>query len=458
MSRRPVAQSAPTPVYNPPPCPTQWVARVVSIACLWTLPAGAATLRVPGDYPTLPAAVHAAAGGDTVLVGPGLYAVNLNIDQALALVSTGGPEDTILDGGFLGRILTVGTTRVVPWFHLEGFTLRRGESGAVALAASRYTIATNVFENNEHEDGAACVSAVFGAGTINNNVMVRNNQRGSTGEATLVQADVISFQRNVIRENGVFDHRLVWLNGTPGAIIAYNQFTDNVLPLSVATFAANGHIHHNTFANNTWTTIDFVTHSSANTLVFENNLIAEPLEIALDCDLAPGSILEARCNAFYEPHGNRAFGDCDGVFQSGTTFGVDPKFCDQASGDYHLTSESPYALSNTTPGCGLIGALGAVCSTTGSEPPPSPPLPTMVSIQPNPVPFGHTVHFEIFTTVDEPRRYTVEVYDAAGRRLRQLHAHRTAFTWLPTGLNSGLYFLRVSDGTRTEVSKLVLFR
>ena len=64
--------------------------------------AGAATLRVPADFPTLQAAIDAAADGDIVQVAPGTYsgAGNRDIDflgKAISLRSEEGAEATVVD-------------------------------------------------------------------------------------------------------------------------------------------------------------------------------------------------------------------------------------------------------------------------------------------------------------------------------------------------------------------------
>ena len=60
-------------------------------------PALAAELRVPDQFPTIQAALDAAASGDTVLVAPGSYAENLNFQgKDVELRSTGGAAVTTL--------------------------------------------------------------------------------------------------------------------------------------------------------------------------------------------------------------------------------------------------------------------------------------------------------------------------------------------------------------------------
>ena len=50
---------------------------LASAAFLFALPLAAQVLRVPGQYPTITAALAAAGSGSTILVGPGTYTENL---------------------------------------------------------------------------------------------------------------------------------------------------------------------------------------------------------------------------------------------------------------------------------------------------------------------------------------------------------------------------------------------
>ncbi len=140
--------------------------------------AQASTIHVPGDYPTIAAAINAADDGDTILVEAGTYSIDslLEIEgKSVSLIGDGGAEATILDGQGSGSILFIRGSAASNTV-IEGFTFKNGqadrsrEGGCLAIRESSPTIRNNKFENC-HSDpdnlsssgGAIKVSAGEGA-------------------------------------------------------------------------------------------------------------------------------------------------------------------------------------------------------------------------------------------------------------------------------------------------------
>jgi len=103
------------------------------LAVILALPAGAATIRVPANQPTIQAGINAATfAGDTVLVAPGTYSGvgNRDLDflgRNIIVRSSDGPSITIIDCGSAGRgcHLSSGETRAAV---IEGFSIRSGRA------------------------------------------------------------------------------------------------------------------------------------------------------------------------------------------------------------------------------------------------------------------------------------------------------------------------------------------
>ena len=100
-----------------------------------------AVLKVPGDYPTISAAIAAASPGDTVRVAGGTYREQVVVDKAIKLHGA-GREKTIIDGENRTDLTSLGQVRVVAAGDVEfsGFTITRaGRPGAAGDYAAIYT-------------------------------------------------------------------------------------------------------------------------------------------------------------------------------------------------------------------------------------------------------------------------------------------------------------------------------
>jgi predicted outer membrane repeat protein len=92
--------------------------------------------RIPGDFPTIQAGLEAAAACDTVLVFPGTYQDTVSLPLHVSLLSTGGPDSTVLDAGGSGTVVVIrGDYREIPSgtssAMLEGFTITGGDGSGI---------------------------------------------------------------------------------------------------------------------------------------------------------------------------------------------------------------------------------------------------------------------------------------------------------------------------------------
>src|SRR3989338_29179 len=110
--------------------------------------ASAAMLEVglPAGYPTIQAAVDAAADGDQIIVHAGRYAGPLIIAKSVELVGEGEP---VLDGGGVGTVLEVAAPNV----RVQGLTIRGSGDRLAADEAGIVVRAPDaVIEDNRLED------------------------------------------------------------------------------------------------------------------------------------------------------------------------------------------------------------------------------------------------------------------------------------------------------------------
>lgn len=162
---------------------------VLAAVAAWfvpALPAGAATINVPGDQPTVQAAINAAAAGDEVVVAPGLYRENVNFaGKAITVRSHAGPAATILDGQQLGSVVTFATGEA-RGSVLRGFTLRNGRNSSggsgIRIQGTSPTIVNNVITGNQGCSSGPGINVQSGSPLISANTISNNSvQAGCSG-------------------------------------------------------------------------------------------------------------------------------------------------------------------------------------------------------------------------------------------------------------------------------------
>ncbi len=206
---------------------------VVAVATAVVTPASAATIPVtcPGP-PTLQAAIDGATSGDTIEIAPAICAENIVIGKDLTITG-GGAGSTILDGGFVGPVVTIDPGATVT---IVGVTIRSGSStnGGGVVNHGTLTIASStVSQNAASEDGAAIYnnggSLTLTRTLVADNVAQRSgggiHSIGATGNVTLTDSEVAG---NVaVQEHGgglyVSDGTAILSNSTVNANTAGND-------------------------------------------------------------------------------------------------------------------------------------------------------------------------------------------------------------------------------------------
>ncbi len=173
-------------------------------------------LRVPQDYPTIQAAIDAAAPGASVVVASGTYFENLHVDKSVTLVATAGAAVTTLDGGRIGRVIFARGTGAES-VAIVGFTITNGlalesmnvpaagsGSGVYLEALAGATLRDNVIRDNVGCAGVG-VSAVDVTLAVVHNEIRHNLQDSSCtpgdGGGIKVQSATAVIRDNDIRDN-----------------------------------------------------------------------------------------------------------------------------------------------------------------------------------------------------------------------------------------------------------------
>jgi hypothetical protein len=197
----------------------------------------AAELQVPMEFPTIQAAINAAADGDEIRVAPGIYTQSLNLNQKnVSLTSTDGAATTII------MVPAVTNVRIGPAGSITGFTFRKISptspgAGMIVQGTGSY-IASNIFEN--FRDGL-----------------------GATGAAISLNGASPVIEKNVFRNNITTGQSL------SGVISLINN--------------SSPYIANNLFYGNPGRAINVTVPSSASPVVINNTIIGGTTGIRVDC-------------------------------------------------------------------------------------------------------------------------------------------------------------------------------
>jgi hypothetical protein len=317
-----------------------------------------------GDFTTLGAAVAVASAGDVIGIGPGTYPEHLTITVGLSLVSTDGPETTVLDGTNAGRII---------WFNgalgssVSALTFTGGfadAGGAVLVSAGGSLLITNsVFGHNfSSHDGGAVFCSDPGTGLqVEDCEFHHNSAAWNCGAAGATMQSLASFAHCLFRENsaGALSAGVANFADSP-LRVEYCLFVHNSAQVAGAILIQDSSavVRNNTFFEDLsgaddGATVNFYTGYSR---VFEYNIVTADLA---GCGARLLNDPVHDCNILFA----NAAGPLLNGNLSSNEFIVDPLFCDYTEDDFTLCVDSIALPENN--GCGMMGACGQGCTECG---------------------------------------------------------------------------------------------
>jgi parallel beta-helix repeat protein len=191
---------------------------------------GGQVLRVPRDYPTIQAALDAAAEGDTVQVKAGIY--NENVVVSTSGVKVRASAGVVLDGtGLTGtgiHVLGASAAAPVDGVEISHFEVANFERGIVVQWATNVRVHRNEVHNNVDKTAPLVPGDAGGIGLLTAHFtdvsenIVRHNGDGG------IQLRLGSTQ-NTVRRNRVYLNGTQWLAdmGAPGILITGAGTHDN---------------------------------------------------------------------------------------------------------------------------------------------------------------------------------------------------------------------------------------
>jgi predicted outer membrane repeat protein len=158
----------------------------------------AATIEVPGDQPTIQAAIVMAVAGDEIIVHPGIYPERIDfLGKAITVKSIDGAAFTRIDAMNLGSVVTA-MTGETPESVLAGFQLDNGEAikgGGIRIQNASPTITNCIITNSFASFGGGVYSQggqpLFLQCQFENNIAESGAGMFVAGNATVRDCDFI---------------------------------------------------------------------------------------------------------------------------------------------------------------------------------------------------------------------------------------------------------------------------
>ena len=333
-----------------------------------------------GDYMTITDGVAAASVNDTISVGPGTYVDQIHTTVALSFISTHGPTSTVIDGeGLRYHLWFTGTTdcEVKGFKFINGYHTSGGGSIRVQ-AGARVTIGDCVFENNQTDffGGAVIVRDTGSRAEISNSSFTGNSSVHNGGAITAVLNSELVVNNCTFTQNstGVFGGAIATNDNSTlevvGCLFDGNTSGDESGALYVED--TSGLIVSNTFHANASPGGSGTARlqNSSGVSVTRNIFSGDTAGYGLYYYGLPGV---HSCNVFW----NNAQGSIENATLAFDEVEADPVFCNLATGDFTISTNSPAAAANSQ--CGLV--VGAFPTACDIEPPPPPVVePVILSI------------------------------------------------------------------------------
>lgn len=421
-----------------------------------------------GDYPTIQAAINAAADQDTVLLADGTYTGEGNRDlyftgkELVVISQSGNPEDCIIDleGG-------PGNTHRGFWFSAEegpaavisgltitgayldqtSYTLRYSGAAIVCQSLSAPTIINCIFRGNStvgaNQQGGAIfcdeASPVISDCVFEGNTAVFGGAIGVSDISSPVITNCLFVGNEALHSGaGIFAH-----NQDAHVTISSCTFQDNITPTNTGVLVSYNHGR-----------LD-VNHTILGSSTGYSATIVLPTDIQFTCS-----------NIFGNSTGDWYGHFADQLGADGN-INLDPLFCmdSNANQPYGIHEDSPCS-PEYNPDCGLIGYHPVACgslSPVGNDPGMGTKA-QLFSCYPNPFNPRTTLSFDL------PIAGLVElrIYGLDGRLVKTLinealvsGTHETLWDGRDDqgrAVASGVFFARLKAGAEEDSIRMVLLR
>jgi len=352
--------------------PTALFAVLTSVIALVAAPAGAATVHVPGDRPTIQDAIESAFDGDVIVVAPGTYRDNLDFAGKQCTVrSSHGFDSTILIPLLSGTPMVKFVSGEGDRSVIEGFTIQGGPGSrgpAILCRDSSPAIRRNRIKGFEAQSAMAAGVHVEGAAANPKIVECLVESNVGSGIAGSV-CGVVSLEGCTILGNVADTDPALSFQSCNGVVIKGTVvFGNTAFAHSTAGFdqVARILIDHCTFDSNSSGNGGTLTFESCPNVIVSNSIVSRELRGAGIRWQGDGSIRALHNDVWSAP-----MGTCLGFTPGMGHLSKDPRYCGPDQVRFAVTDDSPCveAASDGTD----IGAIQGGCEPVASteETPPA---------------------------------------------------------------------------------------
>ena len=198
---------------------------------------------VPNNYPTIQQAINNASSqnGYNILVRPGTYQENIIIDTDGIILFAENKEETIIDGGFNGNVVTITSS----YNELSGFTIQNSGSNNAGIffdTCSGNQITDCIITNNQ---GNGLYFHQSYVNNITDNIINENQKQGIIISHNSLVNTITTNQIKNNQKSGIFID-----NASRSNLIAGNNIESNKFGVKITNVSENNIVHHNEFINN----------------------------------------------------------------------------------------------------------------------------------------------------------------------------------------------------------------
>ena len=268
----------------------------------------AVTILVPSEQPTIQAGINAATDGDTVLVAPGAYLGFSLSGKMVVIMSSAGPETTIVEPSSSRSAVVEFTTSEPKGAEVSGFTITKGGNTGILCIGSSPTIKSNVLVDNHGR-------YAYDGGAIS-----LNSTTGSLIQGNIIYGDTAEVYGGAIHVRG----------GSQSDTIAYNVIYDcqGYVDIRIVDSVSDMQIYNNTISASTW---DGIAHLGIGTVFVRNNIVFNAAHYGI---FGEDVVAEYNCT-FANATGDYSFQPAD------SNLFTDAQFVDITASDYRLLPGSP---------------------------------------------------------------------------------------------------------------------